>query len=112
MFPRNYKLPLRSIPEFFDEAQKFQSGFVTVFFRAEHPTQVVVIVPKRVAPLATHRNALQRKFYAALMTQMNTLEAQRVQLCIVVQRKITSEQVQNSIFQLIKDLQKRILSVQ
>jgi hypothetical protein len=112
MFPRNYRLPLRSIPDFFVEAQKFQSGFCTVFFRPAEHLQLVVVVPKRAVALSSGRNHMRRIFYAALLANLRDIATKQAQVCIVVQRNIPKEKITQVATYLIRDLQKRLPSVQ
>lgn len=68
MLPKHFKLKLREQPDFFTKAERFFSKFFTVFYQKnQQQLKVAVVVPKKVAKLATSRNKLKRQISAALL---------------------------------------------
>ena len=111
MFPRKYKLILRKLPGFFEQAHRIQSGSVSVFFSptVATSTKLVVIVPKRVAQKSTARNAIKRAFYQAASLWLEKLESFQVHVVLVVQRPVALEQVTQITQQWVGKLEQQIV---
>lgn len=97
MFPRNLKLPLRSLRDFFETSRKLRVGSFSVFTRAEKPYGVVVIVPKRVAVKATARHQQKRLVYAALLKNKHLLQQLQSQLVLFLQSPLDENTVDEAV---------------
>ncbi len=105
MFPQKYKLTLRSLPSFFDEARRSQSGPFTIFTREQTTSsRCVVIVPKRVVKLATGRNATKRLVYTHLEAQFARIAPLNQSVVLIVQRPLSAEMVEKQLEQLVQQL--------
>lgn len=89
MFPKQQRLPLRQLPNFFQQAKTVQRSFFFVYWQPNTlPTnRFAVIVSKKTAPLASQRNVLKRRFRAAISQAQKTVNG--IDFAFVLSRKAT-----------------------
>ena len=62
MLPKQHRLPLRSIPDFFPQAEKRHNRFFTIFYKPTSSlSQATIIVPKKGVSAASKRTYLKRQ---------------------------------------------------
>lgn len=90
MIAREHKVPLRTLPLFFKTARRSgKQGLVFYWQKHAGNFQVSVVVPKKVAALATVRSAVRRSVYQVLQEKLQTTEllAIPVQVVIIIEKK-------------------------
>ena len=105
MFPRNNRLPLRTLRDFFEKAQKIRIGGLLVFFqKTTASTRVTVIIPKRVAQKSTARIAQKRALYTELQKVWPEFTGLNVAIVLVVEKPLSREQVAGAVVKLLAKL--------
>ncbi len=74
MLPKRYTFRLRKERGFFNKAQRFFSTYFTLFYVPAQSLRTVVVVPKKVARLATGRTRLRRQFELCVLEILPNLE--------------------------------------
>lgn len=72
MLARQIRFDLRHHPHFFQQASYLNGKFSRAWFIKAPEFKASVVVGKKVSVLATDRNALKRKFHAALQTYLQS----------------------------------------
>lgn len=89
MLSKQFKFNLRPESEFFDRADRYFSSLFTIFYsKNDHSLEVVVVVPKKAAALATLRNKLKRRVYSALTSLLEKHSDQPFSLVIVAKNEL------------------------
>jgi ribonuclease P protein component len=101
-----FRLNLREQEEFFSRCSKKHTPYFSFFYQTADQFQTTVIVSKKVCHLATERNAVKRKFRAALQQILPKINQVGIQLAIVVHAKGTTLSVSQIAEQLHKNVQK------
>jgi ribonuclease P protein component len=90
MLPKSHRLPLRSLPDFFTQAQKLHNRFFTLFYRTTPSlTRATVVIPKKAISAASGRNLVKRQ----LRETLRPLVVDQTGLELVVVVKAAATQV-------------------
>ncbi|MCL2110283.1 ribonuclease P protein component [Microgenomates group bacterium] len=98
MLSRKYRLPLRKMPNFFTESEKFFTSDLTFFYRRGETDelQVAVIVPKKSQRLAVQRHRYKR-IIAELIRKRIDEWPRDLQVAIVATGKIDAKTLGKSL---------------
>lgn len=102
MFVKQYKLLLRKQHAFFNTAKRSYTPFFTCFIQPADSFKIAVIVPKKVAKLASRRNTIKRAYYAALAQELPKLAQQSTYVALHVSHKgsqATQDQIRKQFLQ-------------
>lgn len=106
MLSKIFRLNLREQVDFFTRCFKKHTPYFSLFYLKSDQFQTTVIVSKKICSLATHRNAVKRKFRAALQNILPKIKTTRLKIVIVVHEKGTHLTVSELTQKLQKDVQK------
>ena len=106
MLSKIFRLNLREQEDFFLRCSKKHTPYFSLFYLNSDQFQTTVIVSKKVCNLATHRNAVKRKFRAALQNILPEIKTTGLKIVIVVHEKGTHLTVSQLAQQLQKNVQK------
>ncbi len=89
MISASHRLPLRSLPGFFDTSHKVNNSTHIAFIRQNSVQRLrcAVVVPKKAEKLSTRRNALKRQIYSIIETSGNLDKS--IDLVVVARRKMS-----------------------
>ena len=107
MLSKIFRLNLREQEDFFTRCSKKHTPYFSLFYIQADQFQTTVIVSKKVCKLATQRNAVKRKFRAALQNILPEIKNTGLKIVIVVHEKGTHL----TVFQLTQQLQKNVQKI-
>jgi len=113
MLPTSVRLPLREEQDIFKNASRKKTKYVVVYYRENNKTSTrfAVVVPKKVATLATKRNYIKRFVEGVIVDWYRESSAFAKDIVVYVHRsfeKEDREQVAKDITSILSKVTKKI----